>query len=280
MNRLPVIAAVPNYNMGEQLGDLLPSLIESGYDDIYVLDDNSTDGSREVTRAISTSIHFVDGGENKGAGANRNRIIGCLPCEATVHFIDADVRVETDRMAERVADALPCEPYGYIGGLILNPDGTQSAWNHGPRQSLWGDIGANLQNKIAETQKVDPERAKALRTRFHPFVKDYPDTLGTPVRRQVFWVSEGSMVVNSKAFEEVGGFDERFREHEIQDLGIKMAARGLKRYFDPSFPVTHLDVDVRHYNRRQAMIKAELQIHREHGIKNWFLPDGHLQPAL
>ncbi len=69
MNRLPVVAAIPNYNMDEQLGTLLPSLTDQGYDGIYVLDDNSTDGSYETTRSVSTDITFVRGGENKGAGA-------------------------------------------------------------------------------------------------------------------------------------------------------------------------------------------------------------------
>jgi hypothetical protein len=96
----------------------------------------------------------------------------------------------------------------------------------------------------------------------------------------VYWVVEQNMVVNSKTFAEIGGFDETLREHEIQDLAIRMASRGLKRHFDPSFVTTHKEVDVRHYNRQLAMLRAEVKINRKHGLRNWLRPNGSFRPAL
>lgn len=280
MTRLPVVAAIPNYNMGEQLDELLPSLLAAGYDDIYVLDDNSTDGSREITSAVSTDIHFVGSGENKGAGANRNRILGVLNHEATVHFLDADTSLETERAAEVVADALPSTEFGFVGGLAKTKAGFQTVWNYGPRQSLYADTGANIQGYIEPLLKTDPEKVARIRERFSKLLADWPNPLTDPIRRQVYWVVEQNMVVNSKTFADIGGFDETLREHEIQELAIRMASRGLKRYFDSSFVTTHKEVEVRHYNRRIAMLKAEAKINRKHGLRNWLRPDGSFRPAL
>lgn len=280
MKKRPVIAAVPNYNMSAQLTELLPELVNAGYDDIYVLDDNSEDGSREATHAVHSDIHFVSDGENRGAGANRNRIIGALSHAATVHFLDADTTLDTERTADVVADALPQHEYGFVGGLANTKTGQQSVWNYGPRQSLYTDIGAIVQAHIEPLIETDPAKAARLRERFSTLLADRPDPLGSPVRREVYWAVEQNFVVDSETFAQISGFDESLREHEIQDLAIRMATRGLKRYFDPSFASTHLGVDVRHYNRQLAMMKAEFVINRKHGLRNWLLPDGSLRPSV
>ncbi len=280
MTRLPVVAAVPNYNMGEQLATLLPSLAQGGYDEIYVLDDGSTDHSREVVSEVNTDIHFVSDGTNRGAGATRNRIIPEIGDDALIHFIDADTTINTERPAEVVQDSAPRTPFGFVGGLAKNQDGTQSVWNYGPRQCLWADIGAQIQARIEPLVSSDPEEAQRLLKRFSVLLQDWPNPLANPVRRQIYWTIEQNFVVQASTFKTVGGFDEKLREHEIQDLAIRMSARGLARYFDPSFAVTHKAIDVRGYDRGNAMAKAELQIARKHGLMNWLLPDGKLRPAL
>ena len=74
--RLPVVAAIPNYNMGQQLAALLPELAQQDYADVFVLDDASTDGSREVVEGFNhgSGVHFVAGAENKGAGPTRGSV--------------------------------------------------------------------------------------------------------------------------------------------------------------------------------------------------------------
>jgi N-acetylglucosaminyl-diphospho-decaprenol L-rhamnosyltransferase len=58
--KLPVIAAVPNYNMAETLRVLLPQLAAHDYDAMYVLDDASTDHSREVVAEFAGDVTFVE----------------------------------------------------------------------------------------------------------------------------------------------------------------------------------------------------------------------------
>jgi N-acetylglucosaminyl-diphospho-decaprenol L-rhamnosyltransferase len=89
--RLPVVAAIPNYNMGENLRRLLPQVLAQRYDAVFVLDDASTDDSADVVRGFGDDVRFVRSDTNRGAGANRNQIIDQVPDGVLIHFIDADM---------------------------------------------------------------------------------------------------------------------------------------------------------------------------------------------
>lgn len=281
MNKLPVVAAVPNYNMAEQLGELLPQLAQEDYADIFVLDDASTDGSREIVEELDLGVRFIPSEVNRGAGATRNQVLGELAGhEVLIHFIDADTDLLTSRVAEVARDVMPSFLVGFIGGLALNPDGTQNIWNYGPRQCLRSDIGAAIQSKLGDIASDDPERARALRERFGGFLSDWPDPFAEPTRRQIFWNIEQNLIISSHILADVGGFDPELREHEIQDLAIRLHQHRLPRYFDPAIAIQHKEVDVRNYNRQRVMLETELAIAKKHGIRNWILPDGQFKPAL
>ena len=269
MNKLPIVAAVPNYNMGQQLNPLLRVLMEHGYDDIYVLDDASTDDSRDVTRSISSDIHFVAGSENKGAGGNRNRIIPVLGHEAIVHFIDADMDPTCNQMADRVKEALPSSQFGFIGGLINDLNGRQMVYNFGPRQSLRNDISSMMHLGLYALGNKKPDLEASLRDKYANILQGWPDTSKPPQRQKAFWTAEANLVVNSRLFSLLDGFDESLRDHEIQDLAIRMDKLGLERTFDPILSATHTAAQVREGDRNFAMFRAEAAIARKHGIRNW-----------
>ncbi len=271
--KLPVVAAIPNYNMGQQLVALLPELTSQGYADVFVLDDASTDGSREVVENFnhgSGGVQFVTRAENKGAGSTRNLIIRALGYDAIIHFIDADVTLKTEHIPEVVYDVMPNGPVGFVGGLLLTPEGIQSVWNYGPHQGFRGDVGANIQARIEPLLINNPDKANTIREHFSRLLEDWPDPLRAPVRRQVFWNVEANLLMRSDVFAKLGGFDEKLREHEIQDLAIRVHNIGLLGYFDPSISVLHKnEQNVREYNRLTAMLKAELYIARKHSFRSW-----------
>jgi N-acetylglucosaminyl-diphospho-decaprenol L-rhamnosyltransferase len=280
MNR-PVVAAIPNYNMGKSLAQLLPRLERQDYSDIYVFDDHSSDDSREIVDALDTRAVFVPSGENKGAGATRNKIISSLSYSALIHFIDADTVLETPNVTDVINDVMPNQPVGFIGGLARNPSGLQNEFNYGPQQGLWSKIGAVVQMQLADAaEKGNYDHASRIQKRYTKLLSDWPNVLEEPVRRQVFWNIEQNLVIDSDVFQSIGGFDEKLREHEIQDIAIRLAKVGLKSYFDPSFSIQHTAIDVRNYNRIYRQVNDELYIARKHGLTNWLLPDGHLRPRL
>lgn len=269
MSKLPVVAAVPNYNMAEQLQSLLPNLMAQGYTDIFVLDDASSDHSREVTETLSTDIHFIGGDKQLEAGGNRNRIIPALGYKAIVHFIDADMELEAKRCAERIQEATPAQAVGFVAGLVREKSGRQMAYNYGPRQTLRNDIAGLFHLYLHSVGDKQPDREKVLRARYEGFLKDWPDTSVTPFRRNIYWGAEGNLMVDSEVFSKVGGFDPKLQDHEIQDLAIRLDGYGLRRIFDPLVAATHHAVQVRAGNRGHELLKAEAAIARKHGVMKW-----------
>lgn len=272
MSTLPVVAAIPNYNMAESLRGLLPDLLEQEYAGIYVLDDASTDHSRDVVQEFGSDVKFVAGSENLGAGANRNRIIGALGHDSIIHFLDADMQPETDRMPEK-AQELITDGIGFVGGLIKTDSGLQHRFNFGPRQSLRNDPTALLQDTIGQMAEKDYDKAQKWQRFFSDILREWPNQFEEPsAERKVFWTVESNMVIPSAVFEGVGGYDASLRDHEVQDLAIRLEELGLERRFSPIISAVHTAVQVRTGNRNLSMLKAELQIHRKHGIRNYFLP--------
>jgi GT2 family glycosyltransferase len=241
MTTLPVVAAIPNYNMASELKELLPQVVRQGYSDIFVLDDASTDNSRDVVESFGDKVTFVVGDINKGAGANRNRILQALTYDALIHFLDADVRLETTDTAERIRDLVPRERFGFIGGLVKNSDGTQLIWNYGPVRGLKNDVSAQIQQHIGNIIVSNPEKAKQVRKRFNGLLRDWPDPLSTPTRREAYWTCEPNIIFRSDIFHELGGFDESLLETEILELAIRSHRLGLKSYFDPTISVLHTE---------------------------------------
>jgi N-acetylglucosaminyl-diphospho-decaprenol L-rhamnosyltransferase len=276
MPKLPVVAAIANYNMAKELEHLLPQVVKQGYDDIFVLDDASTDNSREVVGRFR-GVQFIAGKTNKGAGANRNRIIAALKYDALIHFLDADVDLETSNTAALVRKVAPDQPFGFVGGLIKNPSGLQNVWNYGTGVSLRSSVAAQMQTIIQPLIIKNPKRAKWLRRRLKNLLAGWPDPLAKPFRREVYWNAEANMVVRSDIFASFGGFNEKYRETEILDLATRMHNRGLPCYFDPLLSVQHKEGKVRLYNRDIVKAKEMLWVGHQFGWLRWLRSDGEVK---
>jgi GT2 family glycosyltransferase len=271
---LPVVAAIPNYNMGENLRRLLPQVLAQHYDAVFVLDDASTDDTADVVSEFGDEVKFARSPQNRGAGANRNQIIDHVPDGALIHFIDADMGLETEEIpavAREVAGRYAHRGVGMIGGLVTLADGRQEWCNHGAVLSLWGNGTGFLQFSI-ERLREKPRLAGALRRAVAPAIKDWPNTLEPPAPAPAYWVHEGNMLVYSTIFRSIGGFDPALREQEIQDLSIRLEKRGVKRQFDPSIRVVHHHIDVRGKNRHKWKNHATRYLIRKHGLYR-FLTD-------
>lgn len=279
-NKLPVIAVIPNYNMADSLTELLPQVLQQEYDDVFVLDDASTDHSQEVINSFGKAVHFISSAENKGAGATRNRIIPAIGHEAVIHFIDADMRLTAPNLPELARASVANPDVSFVGGLVTDTKGWQSVWNYGPRQCASNDLRAPIQARIETLLKTDSEKAERLHNRFANFLQDWPNPFEKPAARKIFWALESNLVIKSTLFEAIGGYDENLREHEIQDLAIRLDKWNLSSNFEPLVSAIHTAVQVRNANRGAAMGNAELYIARKHGLKNWLLPNGHFTAHL
>lgn len=169
---------------------------------------------------------------------------------------------------------------GFVGGLVRNEQGRQMTFNYGPRQAAYTDLQAFLHHSIGELAKTDPKKALQRQERYAGFLKDWPNIFVDPAERQVFWSSEANLVIPSKVFTGIGGFDPSLREHEVIELAMRLYKQGLERRFDPALSALHTAVQVRTGNRQFQQFLTEVKIARMHGFRNFFLPDGKLKPEL
>lgn len=278
--KLPVFAVVPNYNMGESLQELIPTLLQGGYDEVHIMDDASTDNSRDVIAGFGNDVGSVLGQENRGSAYNRNRILGVLGREAILHFIDADMIIETAQPAEKARTLMEPRDIGFVGGLIKSPDGLQHAFNFGPRHCLYTDIYAALQDYIARLSQIDRDSAAKLSAKYEDKLKYWPNLFKPPRPCRVYWAAESNLVIPSAVLEKADGFDPNLRDHEISDLAIRLDKLGLKRGFDPAISAIHQAVQVRTGNRLWSLVKAQAVIAKKHKYRNYFCPDGKFKPEL
>lgn len=266
--RLPVVAAVPNYNMGEHLRTLLPQLLAQRYDRIFVLDDASTDDSVDVVGGFGDNVELLRSPENRGAGANRNQIIGRVGDGTLIHFIDADMELrtaDTPTVAREIAERYLRHGVGMIGGLVSRTDGSQEYCNFGAAFTLWGNFTSNVP-RLVDHWRHKPRLAGMVQRVAGPIAPGWPRLLDDPRPRAAYWLHEGNLLVYSDVFKAVGGYDPALRSHEAQDLAIRLDTKGIHRQFDPSIRVVHHHIDVRGKNRRKWESTATRYLIRKHGI--------------
>jgi N-acetylglucosaminyl-diphospho-decaprenol L-rhamnosyltransferase len=265
---LPVVAAIPNFNMGDSLRKLLPQALAQNYDAVFVLDDASTDHSVDVVSEFGNEVKLIRGRENRGAGANRNQIIDHVADGVIIHFIDADMDLETHENPVVARELIPRyadRGIGLVGGFVSRVDGSQEPANYGPVFSLWG-VFKEAFPFIIDFSKEKPRLAGAIQRVVAPITRDCPRVLEPPTPVPAYWLHEGNMLVSSGLFRSVGGYDPVLRCHEIQDLAIRLEKMGIKRQFDPSIRVVHHHIDVRGKNRHEWAIKAVFYLIHKHGL--------------
>jgi GT2 family glycosyltransferase len=270
---MPVVAAIPNYNMGRHLRELIAQLLPQHYEQIFVLDDASTDDSVDIVGEFGDDVRLLRSPENRGAGANRNQIMDRVGDGTLIHFIDADMELktaDTPTVAREIAERYLRQNVGMIGGLVSRADGSQEYCNYGASFSLWGNFTSNVP-RLIDHWRDKPRLADMVQRLAGPIAPGWPSLLDKPIPRRAYWLHEGNLLVYSDVFKAVGGYDPSLRSHEAQDLAIRLDNKGIKRQFDPSISVVHHHIDVRGKNRRKWESSATRYLIRKHGIARFIL---------
>ena len=242
MDKLPVVAAIPAYNAESSLGPLIDDLLEQEYDDVYILDDASTDNTLEVAYSYSKDVVVVEGEVNQGSGANRNRIISELGYSAIIHFLDADVRINSSDNPARARETVSDESVGLVGGLIRHSGGAQMPYNYGPKLSIPEVVSGWLYSPTYLLETRNPpvgQKVRSFLDKHWPLMDEWPDPLKAPEPRDVYWCAEANTVIRSDVFSATGGYDKALRYHEVLEYSMRLDRLGLRRRFEPSIDVTH-----------------------------------------
>jgi N-acetylglucosaminyl-diphospho-decaprenol L-rhamnosyltransferase len=243
-----IAVVVPSFESASQLPrclDSLRPLADAGHR-VVVVDNASSDDSARVVRERYPWATLRTLERNLGFAAACNR--GAMEAPgADVLFLNADAWLDGGG-AETLAAALSRRPdLGAVGPRLAEPGGgRQFTWE--PTPSL---IGEGLRRSL-----LNPLERRA--------VAHGPARAVAAVLGDAGFLTAACLLVRRAAFDEVGGFDERyFLYFEDADLGVRLRRAGWRLDVEPRARAWHLRGASRgpatevHYRRSQFLFYRE-----------------------
>lgn len=212
-----VSIVIPVYNQYQTTLSCLKAVLEHTGEvdyEVIVADDCSTD----ITGSIEDRIHkirVVRGDENFGFLGNCNNAVAHARGKYVV-LLNNDTNVQKGWLSALVSTMKADSKAGMVGPKLLFEDGVlqeaggivwkdASGWNYGRGQS--------------------------------------PDQPEFNYVRETDYISGACILFEKQVWDELGGFDERFKPayYEDTDLAFQMRARGLKVLYQPESEVVHFE---------------------------------------
>jgi N-acetylglucosaminyl-diphospho-decaprenol L-rhamnosyltransferase len=224
------VVVTVTYSPGPHLGRFLSTLSHATERPVRVImaDNGSTDGSPEEAVERFPNTRLLRTGGNLGYGTAVNRAVAEIGRESEVPdlFIVANPDVQwgpgsIDALLE-AADRWP--KAASLGPLIRDPDGSV----YPSARHLPSVIRGGMHAVVGPVWRNNPWTAAYRQDRLEPS------------ERPVGWLSGSCLLLRGPAFDEVGGFDERyFMYMEDVDLGDRFGRAGWQNVYVPTAEVLH-----------------------------------------
>jgi GT2 family glycosyltransferase len=201
---------IVNWNSGRWLLACIESVLATASDvEIVVVDNASSDDSIELASGFRNQVHFIRNSVNRGFAAGVNQVFQ-VTSSSSVLILNPDIRVTTGAVAqlEEVMDAQP--KAGAVGGYVNDkylPRELPTAATL-IRQNL--GFGSKQVGSSRQTRLVEQPAAAAL-------------------------------LIRRDAYDEVGGFDERFYPAWYEDVDFcnRLKKANWDIYFVPTAEFLH-----------------------------------------
>ena len=210
--------------------------------EIIIVDNGSTDGSREYLQGLGDAIKLELNDENLGFAAANN--IGMkLATAPLLLLLNSDAFVTGETLGCVIQKMKYNPRIGMAGVQILNPDGTIQA-ESGDFPTFWQDVRVSIGlDQLGAGQRRAPSAS-------------WP----------VDWVHGACMFVRREAFEQVGGMDQRFFMYsEEVDWCRRFWEHDWQVWYVPEATATHLgggSSRSNDLNRRIALYQSRLGLRR------------------
>jgi GT2 family glycosyltransferase len=226
-----ISVVIVNFNAGPGLSDSVGGAIVDAHE-VIVVDNASSDGSLELMESIfvgrNSKIRVVRNPNNQGFAKACNRGVGVASGEF-IFFLNPDCELEQDAMACLLEAIQTDAKVGMVGGLLLNPDGSEQAGGRRAVPTPWRSFVRAF--GLARFSKRWPK----LFFDFHLHKEPLPKV---PI--EVEAISGACMLVNRKAMLDVGLLDEKYFMHcEDLDWCIRFRRNGWKILFVPAAKMRH-----------------------------------------
>jgi GT2 family glycosyltransferase len=216
---------IVNYNTVEDLRKCLTTLKERlSSRETIVVDNGSTDGSREMVLEEFPWARLLDNPGNPGYASACNRGLAAAT-QPYALILNSDVEFLGDGL-EEVLDYMDAHPeVGALGPMVLNSDGSaqmscrrfpsmRENVVHGFLGDFWPDNPFTRSYQMKDMRREEPCEAD--------------------------WVSGAAMFLRRSAAEQVDGFDESYFMYvEDVDLCWRLKRAGFKVVYHPSFKLIH-----------------------------------------
>ncbi len=216
---------IVNYNTREDLRACILSARESlGEVAMVVVDNGSSDGSREMVRGDFPFVRLLENPGNPGYASACNRGIEATR-EPYVFILNSDVEFTAGGLEEMI-EYLDAHPeVGALGPMLLNGDGTV--------QMSCRRFPSMLENAVhGLLGEVWPGNPFTRSYQMKDMCRDGP--------REVDWVSGAAVLLRREAAERVGGFDEAYFMYvEDVDLCWRLREAGYRVVYHPSLSLVH-----------------------------------------
>jgi N-acetylglucosaminyl-diphospho-decaprenol L-rhamnosyltransferase len=205
-------AVVVSYNSAHDLGGLLACApLRASFRSLTVVDSASTDGSAEM--AERAGVEVIRRSSNDGFGAAANTGIRSTS-SSLVALLNPDIRFSHDDVPARLAHRFADPRVGLAAPKLLLPGGMAQD----SARAVPTPLDLILRRRLQRVRG-------AIR----------PAQVAT-----VPWVVGACVVLRRCAFDDVGGFDERFFLYfEDVDLCVRLSHAGWKVLMDPEVSVLH-----------------------------------------
>ncbi len=222
---LPVVTVT--YSPGPHLDRFLASLSHATERRVSVLmaDNGSTDGAPEAAVERYPGVRLFSTGSNLGYGSAINRAIALLDDgDEWVMVANPDVQWGPGSIDALLDAASRWPRAATLGPLIHDPDGSV----YPSARHLPSLIRGGMHAVVGPLWKNNPWSATYRQERLEPS------------ERPVGWLSGSCLLVRRAAFEQIGGFDERyFMYMEDVDLGDRFGKAGWLNIYVPTAEVLH-----------------------------------------
>ncbi len=220
---------IVNYNVKEYLSSLLNSIKKASNNlnvEIYVVDNVSTDGSKELIPSRFPEVNYIYNEENVGFGVANNQAIA-LAKGKYILIINPDTLVSEDTLSTMFKHMEENAKCGAAGCKILNPDGTFAPESRRSVPSIWGAA-----TKLLGLSTLFPK--SKLFGQYYQSWMDEDEPSQVPVLSGSFMFWRGNVLKDLK------GFDERFFMYG-EDIDLCYRIQSLGYYIDyvPSTSIIH-----------------------------------------
>jgi hypothetical protein len=220
---MDLTVVVTNYNGMEGLETHFPALCGRPSPDLH--GGRLLDGRERPVREGTRQGSVLEGERNLGRREPEQEY-----CEKRKQgrdwFIDADMELIYRGRPWRTERLFLDPEVGMVGGMILTRIGEPYYWNYGYEKHPVRDRIAGFYGGLANQFRGNQKVWNFLRKRAIKYLYGMEIDSGDHRERVVEWVAEGSFLVRTAVFREVGGFDENMRYHEAHDLCKRIREAG------------------------------------------------------